>query len=82
MMNADPGRAWSGRELAERLQITPRNLLTQLSEWARLGFLTHAGTGIYTLATQPSQPETTTPTMIERTRAPDMRVALTSPQMA
>ena len=50
IMNGDPGRAWSGRELAEKLQITPRNLLTQLAEWARLGFLTHTGTGVYTLA--------------------------------
>jgi hypothetical protein len=82
IMNADPDRAWSGRDLADSLQITPRNLLTQLAEWARLGFLTHAGTGLYTLTTRPPQPQTTTPTMIERTRAPDMRVALTSPQMA
>lgn len=52
IMNGDPGRAWSGKELAEQLQITPRNLLTQLAEWARLGFLIHAGTGMYTLATR------------------------------
>jgi len=52
IMNGDPGRAWSGKELAERLQITPRNLLTQLAEWARLGFLIHTGTGMYTLATR------------------------------
>jgi hypothetical protein len=50
IMNGDPGRAWSGNELAEKLQITPRNLLTQLAEWARLGFLIHTGTGMYTLA--------------------------------
>ena len=50
IMNGDPGRAWSGQELAEKLQITPRNLLTQLAEWARLGFLIHTGTGLYTLA--------------------------------
>ena len=52
-MNGDPGRAWSGKELAEQLQITPRNLLTQLAEWARLGFLIHTGTGLYTLARSP-----------------------------
>jgi hypothetical protein len=52
IMNGDPGRAWSGKELAEKLQITPRNLLTQLAEWARLGFLIHTGTGMYTLATR------------------------------
>jgi hypothetical protein len=50
IMKTDPGRAWSGRELAEQLQITPRNMLTQLAEWARLGFLTHTGTGTYALA--------------------------------
>ncbi len=50
IMKTDPGRAWSGRDLAEQLQITPRNLLTQLAEWARLGFLTHTGTGTYALA--------------------------------
>jgi hypothetical protein len=49
IMKTDPGRAWSGRELAERLQITPRNMLTQLAEWARLGFLARAGTGAYAL---------------------------------
>jgi hypothetical protein len=51
IMNTDPGRGWSGRELADHLQVTPRNLLTQLSEWARLGFLAHTGTGTYALTT-------------------------------
>jgi len=50
IMNSDPGRSWSGAELAEQLQLPPRNLLTQLAEWARLGFLTHTGTGTYALA--------------------------------
>ena len=53
IMSADPGRAWSGRELAERLQITPRSLLTQLAEWARLGFLIRTGAGTYALDTPP-----------------------------
>ena len=53
IMNADPRRAWSGRELAEQLQVTPRNLLTQLAEWVRLGFLTRTGTGTYMLDTPP-----------------------------
>jgi hypothetical protein len=53
IMNADPRRAWSGRELAEQLQVKPRNLLTQLGEWTRLGFLTRTGARTYALATPP-----------------------------
>jgi hypothetical protein len=50
-MTADPPRGWTGRELAERLQVPPRNMLTQLAEWTRLGFLTRTSAGIHTLAT-------------------------------
>ncbi len=53
IMTADPRRAWSGRELAEQLQIKPRNLLTQLGEWTRLGFLTRTSAGTYALNTPP-----------------------------
>lgn len=53
IMSADPRRAWSGRELAEQLQVKPRNLLTQLGEWTRLGFLTRTGAGTYALNTPP-----------------------------
>jgi hypothetical protein len=53
IMHTDPRRAWSGRELAERLKITPRNLLTQLAEWARLGLLTRPGAGLYVLPEPP-----------------------------
>lgn len=53
IMNSDARHAWSGRELAERLKITPRNLLTQLAEWTRLGFLTRAGDGLYALPGPP-----------------------------
>jgi transposase IS4-like protein/DDE family transposase len=53
IMNTDPHRAWHGRQLAEQLRITPRNLLTPLAEWSRLGFLTRTGTGIYALNTTP-----------------------------
>jgi hypothetical protein len=53
IMNADPGRAWTGRELAQRLQVKPRNMLTQLAEWTRLGFLARTGAGTYTLAAPP-----------------------------
>jgi len=47
LMNSDPDHAWSGAELAQTLQIPARNLLTQLAEWTRLGFLTRTGAGTY-----------------------------------
>jgi len=53
IMNTDPHRGWNGTELARQLQIRPRNLLTQLAEWARLGLLTRTGTGTYALNTPP-----------------------------
>jgi hypothetical protein len=36
----------------DRLGIKPRNMLTQLAEWTRLGFLTRANGGTYQLATR------------------------------
>jgi hypothetical protein len=53
IMNTDPHRSWNGAELAGRLQVKPRNLLTQLAEWARLGLLTRTGAGAYALNTPP-----------------------------
>jgi hypothetical protein len=53
IMTTDPGRGWTGQELAAHLQVTPRNLLTQLAEWTRLGFLTRTSAGTYALATPP-----------------------------
>jgi Insertion element 4 transposase N-terminal/Transposase DDE domain len=53
IMNTDPGRSWHGAELAQRLQVKTRNLLTQLAEWSRLGLLTRTGTGTYALDTPP-----------------------------
>lgn len=62
IMNTGPRRAWSGKELAAQLQVKPRNLLTQLAEWARLGFLTHADYGTYALNTPPPEtPSTNAP---------------------
>jgi Transposase DDE domain len=58
LMATEP-RDWSGRELAERLQIPARNLHTQLGEWAKLGFITCTGFAIYALNTPPS-PESST----------------------
>jgi hypothetical protein len=61
-MTTLPHRDWSGRELAERLQITPRNLHTQLGEWAKLGFITRTGFATYALNTPPGgTPSTTAP---------------------
>ncbi|MEQ7128747.1 hypothetical protein ABN034_29990 [Actinopolymorpha sp. B11F2] len=46
-MNTERHRSWSGRELADRLGIKPRVMLTQLAEWTRYGFLTRTGRGTY-----------------------------------
>jgi Insertion element 4 transposase N-terminal/Transposase DDE domain len=60
LMTTEPHRDWSGRELAERLQITPRNLHTQLGEWAKLGFITRTGFATYALNTPPADTPSTT----------------------
>ena len=60
LMSTEPHRDWSGRELAERLQITPRNLHTQLGEWAKLGFITRTGFATYALNTPPPGTSSTT----------------------
>ena len=60
LMSTEPHRDWSGRELAERLQITPRNLHTQLGEWAKLGFITRTGFATYALKTPPADTPSTT----------------------
>ena len=60
IMNTDPGRHWSGSQLAGQLQVKPRNMLTQLAEWARLGFLTRTGQGTYALNT-PARDTSLTP---------------------
>jgi hypothetical protein len=49
IMASQPGQDWPGSELASRLGIKPRNLLTQLAEWTRLGFLSKTGRGRYAL---------------------------------
>jgi hypothetical protein len=56
IMSIDPYRAWSGAELAAQLQVKPRNLLTQLAEWTRYGFITRTGPGTYTLAAPATPP--------------------------
>lgn len=52
LMEDDPSRPWRGRELADKLSIKPRNMLTQLAEWTRLGFLTRTHAGTYLLPTR------------------------------
>jgi len=49
IMASEPGRDWSGRELAGQLGIRPQIMLTQLAEWTRLGFLAKTGPGRYAL---------------------------------
>jgi transposase IS4-like protein/DDE family transposase len=53
LLGSDPRRAWSGAELAETLQVPKHNMLTQLAEWARLGFITRTHTGSYALHPPP-----------------------------
>ena len=61
-MTTEPHRHWSGRELTERLHITPRNLHTQLGEWAKTGFITRTGFATYALNTpSASTPSTSAP---------------------
>lgn len=57
LMGDNPTRPWRGRELADRLGVKPRNMLTQLAEWTRLGFLTRTQAGTYTLPTRQDAPD-------------------------
>ncbi len=57
IMAGQPGHDWAGRDLAVMLGIKPRNMLTQLAEWTRLGFLAKTGQGRYALP-EPSGPVT------------------------
>jgi hypothetical protein len=50
---SQPGRDWHGWELANKLKIKQHNLLTQLAEWVRLGFIRRTGAGTYALDTPP-----------------------------
>ena len=61
IITSQPPRDWSGHELALLLGVKPRNMLTQLSEWARLGFFTRTGFGIYRLNTPSGQTPSTNP---------------------
>jgi Insertion element 4 transposase N-terminal/Transposase DDE domain len=57
IMAAEPGRDWSGRELADRLGVRLQVMLTQLAQWTRLGLLAKTGRGRYAFpATTPAGP--------------------------
>jgi hypothetical protein len=56
LMETDPERLWSGKEIAEYLNAPPRNILTQLAEWSRHGWLEHHGKGLYSLPTHRPMP--------------------------
>jgi Transposase DDE domain len=56
LLSSDPRRAWSGAELAKTLQIPKHNMLTQLAEWTRLGFITRINAGNYTLDPSLAEP--------------------------
>ena len=59
IMNTDPGHAWTGHDLAGRLHVPQRNLLTQLAHWTHTGLLKRTSTGTYALNTPPD-PESST----------------------
>ena len=58
IMASQPGRDWAGRDLAAMLGVKPRNMLTQLAEWTRWGFLAKTGQGRYALPGPISGPVT------------------------
>jgi len=53
LLRSDPSRVWTGAELAEKLQVNKHNMLTQLAEWTRLGFITRTSAATYALDTPP-----------------------------
>ena len=61
IITSQPPRDWSGHDLAVLLDVKPRTMLTQLGEWARLGFFTRTGFGTYKLNTPPSGTPSTNP---------------------
>jgi Transposase DDE domain len=59
IITSHPPRDWSGKELAALLNVPPRNMHTQLGEWAKLGFFTRTGFATYRLNT-PTSPASST----------------------
>jgi predicted ArsR family transcriptional regulator len=48
-MASQPGNSHTGRDLAARLGITPRQMRIHLADWARKGFITRTSPGRYAL---------------------------------
>lgn len=61
ILGATPARSWRGSELADKVGVPRHNMLTQLAEWARLGFLHKTGAGLYALPGHDT-PSTSLPT--------------------
>jgi hypothetical protein len=53
LMNTDPGRPWTTRELTTRLQIPRPSLQPSLARWTSAGFLTRTSPATYTLPAPP-----------------------------
>ena len=54
LMNTDPGRRWTGRELATRLQLRGPVLFPALAHWTNAGFLIRTSPATYALPTTPN----------------------------
>jgi len=67
---SQPRRDWHGFELADKLHIKQHNMLTQLAEWTRLGFIRRTGAGTYALDTPPPNGPPDYPTDQLTTRSP------------
>jgi hypothetical protein len=53
VLRADPGRAWTGPELAQELNVANvRSFCVQLSRWAKTGLIHRPARGIYALASE------------------------------
>ncbi len=53
LMTTNPGRTWTGHELAARLHLPPATMLSHLAHWAQAGFLTRTAPGTYALPNPP-----------------------------
>jgi hypothetical protein len=62
----EPRHDWDGQHIATILDVPKRNMLTQLAEWSRLGFIQRTGKGTYALDTPPPhwQPPTNLPDLL------------------
>ena len=54
LMNTDPGRPWTGRELAAHLHLRPPSLFPALAHWTNAGHLIRTSPATYALPTTPN----------------------------